>query len=84
MFVRCAVEFDHDPVEGPRVVEFGADQNGSDFVGHGRHGAVHAEPMVFGLVSVTEDERLVLADRGTGWRCAAADMSCVRGDFNFD
>jgi hypothetical protein len=39
--------------------------------------------MVLGLVSVTEDERLVLADRSACRRCATTDMARVSGDFNF-
>jgi hypothetical protein len=53
----------HDPVQCPRVVEFGADKNGGDFVGHGGNGTVHAQPVVFGPVSVPQHERLVHTDR---------------------
>jgi hypothetical protein len=47
MLVRRAVELDHDPVQGSLVVEFGDDKNGSDFVGHGGDGPVHAQPVLF-------------------------------------
>ena len=69
-------------VQGPRVVEFGADKNGSDFVGHGGDGLVHAQPVVFRPVSITQYKRLVCADRTAGRGRAAADMACVSGDFD--
>lgn len=40
-------------------LEFGADEYGSDFVSHRGDGAVHAQPVVFGSVSVTDYERFV-------------------------
>lgn len=51
MFVRRAVELDHDSVEGPRIVEFGPDEGGGDFVAHGGDGATHTDTALLNQIA---------------------------------
>ena len=84
MLVRRAVEFDQDTVQGSRVIEFGADKDRSDFLGHGGDSAVHTQTVVLRAVAVTKYDGFMSAYRTTGGGCAAADIACVRGNFNLN